>query len=145
MTARSIVRAAACLLAAGCAAPGPVAPPAPAPPACPAGGEVMRRTELYFGLAIPGGGMVGDGEWSAFLNAEVTPRFPDGMTVDETSGQWRDAATGKTVREHSRVVMVLYLPSPEAEAAIEAIRAAYKTRFRQDSVLRLDETDCVAF
>ena len=57
----------------------------------------------------------------------------------------RDAATGKTVREHSRVVMVLYLPSPEAEAAIEAIRAAYKTRFRQDSVLRLDETDCVAF
>ena len=152
MTMNWAIAGAAALLLAGCAAPKAAAPEASPPPvvssaapACPAGGGVMAKTELYFGMAIPGGGKVSERDWAGFLNAEVTPRFPDGLTVDETAGQWRDAKTGKTVREPSRVVMVLYEPSAAAEAAIEAIRDAYKTRFRQDSVMRLDETDCVAF
>ena len=132
----------AVVLLAACAAP----PPAPAPMAaatCPAGGAQMAKVELFFGLAIPGGGEVSSAEWQAFLEAEVTSRFPDGLSVDEVSGQWRDAATGQTVRERSRVVMILYTPG--AEAAIEAIRTTYKARFRQDSVMRVDELDCVGF
>jgi len=150
VTARHLLCAGLLVVVAGCAAPGaaPSAPPAtPAPPvaACRAGSDLMAKTELYFGLAIPGGGKVTPAQWSDFLNTEVTPRFPDGLTVDETAGQWRDQATGKTVREPSRVVMVLYTRSDQAEASIEAIRTAYKTRFRQDSVMRLDEMDCVGF
>ena len=147
MSIRIISLAAACALLGGCATPTtPIAAqPIAAAPACPAGGSTMSKVELYFGLAIPGGGSVSKTEWQAFLDTEVTPRFPDGLSVDEASGQWRDAATGKTVREPSRRIMILYAPSLEAETKIEAIRNAYKTRFRQDSVMRLDETECVAF
>ncbi|BCW88881.1 hypothetical protein sos41_20260 [Alphaproteobacteria bacterium SO-S41] len=147
MSVRIISLAAACALLSACATPAPPVAPVPVAvaPACPAGGSTMSKVELYFGLAIPGGGAVSKTEWQAFLDTEVTPRFPDGLSVEDVSGQWRDAATGKTVREPSRRIMILYTPSAEAETKIEAIRTAYKTRFRQDSVMRLDETDCVAF
>lgn len=36
--------------------------------------------------------MVSDEDWRAFLAAEVTPRFPDGLTVIDAAGQWRDGA-----------------------------------------------------
>ncbi|RWX48057.1 hypothetical protein H206_05350 [Candidatus Electrothrix aarhusensis] len=65
--------------------------------------------------------------------------------IDEVYGQWQDEKTGRTVREPSRVLMILYKPSVETAQAIEDIRAAYKKKFRQDSVMRLDETNCVSF
>ena len=36
-----------------------------------------------------GGGEVSEEEWRAFLETEVTPRFPDGLTVLTAYGQWR--------------------------------------------------------
>jgi hypothetical protein len=105
----------------------------------------MAKVELYFGLNIPGGGQVEPAAWQAFLDREVTPRFPAGLTVDEVSGQWQDATTGETVRESSRVLTLLYPPTPTAEQQIEAIRAAYQSQFQQDSVMRLDEAACVSF
>ena len=143
MTIRKLGFAVVILLG-GCAAPSG-AGPAMATQACPVGGSQMAKVELYVGLAIPGGGEVSEAAWLAFLDTEITPRFPGGLSVSEVSGQWRDAATGGIVREPARRVMILYERSANAEAAIEAIRAAYKTRFRQDSVMRLDETECVAF
>ncbi len=107
--------------------------------------EPMAKVELYFGLNIPGGGRVEPAAWQAFLDREVTPRFPAGLTVDEVSGQWRDATTGETIREPSRVLTILYPPTPAAEQQIEAIRAAYQSEFHQDSVMRLDEAACVSF
>ena len=38
-----------------------------------------------------------------------------------------------------------YRPAADSEARIEAIRAAYKTRFRQESVMRVDGVSCVSF
>jgi hypothetical protein len=71
-------------------------------------GKEMLRTELYFGIARRGGGTVGDDEWRAFLRDEITPRFPDGLTVLDARGQWR-GHDGELIR--SRVVMVLYEPT----------------------------------
>lgn len=105
----------------------------------------MSKVELYFGMDIPDGGQVDAEAWQTFIDNVVTPRFPDGLTIDQVSGQWRDAATGQTIQESSRVLMILYAPSPDAEQAIEEIRAAYKTQFQQDSVMRLDEANCVSF
>ena len=112
---------------------------------CPAGGTSMSKVELYFGLKIPDGGKVDPAAWRMFVDNEVTPRFPEGLTIDKVSGQWQDEKTGRTIREPSRVLMILYKPSVETEQAIEDIRKAYKTKFRQDSVMRLDETNCVSF
>lgn len=111
---------------------------------CPVG-DAMSKVELYFGLDIPGGGKVDSVAWQRFVDKEVTPRFPAGLTIDEVSGQWQDVKTSKTIRESSRAMMILYKPSAKAERAIENIRAAYKSQFQQDAVMRLDEINCVSF
>ncbi|CAK8714696.1 hypothetical protein KKHLCK_03755 [Candidatus Electrothrix laxa] len=105
----------------------------------------MSKVELYFGLNIPDGGKIDPATWQMFVDNEVTPRFPKGLTIKEVSGQWQDEKTGRTVREPSRVLMILYKPSTETARAIEDIRTTYKKKFRQDSVMRLDETNCVSF
>ncbi|MGE5767111.1 MAG: DUF3574 domain-containing protein [Bacteroidota bacterium] len=112
---------------------------------CAAGAFPMARLELYFGTQRPGGAPVTDAEWAAFLDEEVTPRFPDGLTVLTGNGQWRNSK-GVVTKETSAVLVILYEPSAEKEAAIEDIRAAYKDRFDQESVMRVDgPTQCVSF
>jgi len=112
---------------------------------CPEGAYAMARLELYFGTQRPGGAPVTDVEWAAFLDEEVTPRFPDGLTVLKGSGQWRNSK-GVITRETSTVLVILYDPAAQKETAIEDIRAAYKDRFDQESVMRVDgPTQCVSF
>ena len=101
--------------------------------------DKFYRTELYFGTDKPGGGKVTAEDWDKFLEAEVTPRFPDGFTVLEGYGQFKDSA-GKIVREAS-IILVLFYPKKTREAVnlkIEELRANYKKQFNQESVLRLD-------
>ena len=105
---------------------------------------VMLRLELLFGMGRKSGGEVSEDEWRAFLDAEVTPRFPDGLTVLTGYGQWRNAA-GALATETSRVLVIWAKPAPEVQASIEVIRAAWKTRFQQESVMRVDSASCVSF
>ena len=112
---------------------------------CREGAFPMSRLELYFGTQYPGGAPVMQSEWSAFLDEEVTPRFPDGLTVLTGNGQWRNSQ-GIVTKETSAVLIILYEPSAEKETAIEDIRAAYKDRFQQESVMRVDAGEqCVSF
>ena len=112
-------------------------------PACRAGFAAMARVELLFGTGRKDGGAVGDVEWQSFMESEVTPRFPDGLTVLTGYGQWRTKDT--IVKEGSRVLLIWYAPGPASDVKIEAIRTAYKTRFAQDSVMRVDGLSCVSF
>jgi Protein of unknown function (DUF3574) len=113
--------------------------------ACAEGAYAMARLELYFGTQRPGGAPVTEAEWAGFLDEEVTPRFPDGLTVLRGNGQWRNSK-GVVTKETSAVLVILYTPAPEKEAAVEDIRAAYKDRFDQESVMRVDgPTQCVSF
>ena len=43
------------------------------------------------------------------------------------------------------MLLIWYAPTTQKNTDIEAIRAAYKTRFKQLSVMRVDVTDCVSF
>ncbi|MEZ4685346.1 MAG: DUF3574 domain-containing protein [Bacteroidia bacterium] len=97
----------------------------------------LVKTELYFGMNIPGGGQVSQGEWAQFLANEVTPRFTEGLTVFQAQGQWM-GEDSLIAREQSRVVMLMYAYSDEREKAIQEIMAAYKIRFRQEAVMRVD-------
>jgi len=128
------------------ALPGSLAPlPVLAQPACAEGAFPMARLELYFGTQRPGGAPVTEAEWAAFLDEEVTPRFPDGLTVLTGNGQWRNSQ-GVVTKETSAVLVILYEPSAQKQASIEDIRAAYKDRFDQESVMRVDgPTQCVSF
>ena len=80
-------------------------------------------------------GQVSAAAWQAFLNAEVTPRFPQGLSVWPVAGQWR-SASGASVREPSHVLNIVHEDSPALRAAIGQIVQAYKLRFRQEAVLR---------
>ena len=106
--------------------------------------ENYYRTELYLGMSIPGGRMVGDAAWEIFLNEVVTPLFPDGFTVLAGHGQYRETS-GTIAKEPSHVLVFLYRKSERraASAKIERIRAEYKKRFAQESVLRVDITKSV--
>jgi hypothetical protein len=124
-------------------------------PAAPTGGkhtgapgcQPYARTELFFGTDRPGGA-VSEQEFQAFTDAEITPRFPDGLTALPGSGQFR-GSTGALVRERSTVLILLYPIRSEGDsgAKIDEIRELYKRKFSQESVLRVDEPDpsCVSF
>ena len=111
---------------------------------CIAGAKPMTRLELMFGMSRKGGRTISDQEWRVFLAEEVTPRFPDGLTILQGYGQWRTTA-GRITREPMRLLLIVFEPAADSEARIEAIRAAFKHRFQQDSVLRVDGQACVSF
>jgi hypothetical protein len=96
--------------------------------------------ELLFGRT-----RVSDARWARFLASEVTPRFPDGLTVLDATGQWRPPGGGKITRERSKVVMIAMPPSPENDGRLEQIIKAYKTRFKQQSVGLIVRPACVSF
>jgi hypothetical protein len=101
--------------------------------------ERYFRTELYFGRDRPNGSVVSDDEWNEFLDREVTTRFPEGFTVLDGLGQYKDKS-GSIIRENSKVIVFLY-PRKARKAAgtrIDEIRAAYCKRFDQESVMRID-------
>lgn len=101
--------------------------------------EQFIRTELFFGSGKPDGSNITEEQWQQFLNAEITPRFPDGLTVLTGLGQYR-GANGVIVRERSIVLSLMYPTQTRrtSHEKIERIRAAYKTAFQQESVLRVD-------
>src|ERR1051325_10759712 len=52
-------------------------------------GQWMIRTEMIFGLGRRGGADVSDAQWRDFVDHEITPRFPDGLSILNARGQWR--------------------------------------------------------
>jgi hypothetical protein len=100
----------------------------------------FTRTELYFGRNKPDGKEVSRKEFNEFLSGFVTERFPDGLTVLTGRGQFLNSE-GDVERERSVVLILLYPVSARNEKSvkIEEIREEYKTRFQQQSVLRVDD------
>jgi hypothetical protein len=95
-----------------------------------------RHSTLYLGRSIPGGGEVSDEALARFLAEEVVPRLPEGFTVLEGTGFWRDRDTGETIRERTAVLVVLHAPG--SRGTVAEIAAAYARRFGQQAVLRVE-------
>jgi hypothetical protein len=115
-----------------------------------AGGASCRADEkprvsdtLYFGAVRPDG-MVAAADWSRFLEEWVTPRFPEGLTVWQASGQWR-GADGKIVEEPSRVLNLVHSGDDADERKVNEISSEYKRQFQQEAVLRTRGNVCVSF
>ncbi len=107
-------------------------------------GERFSRTELFFGLSRATGPDITEAEFQNFIDAEVTPRFPDGLTLLGGKGQFRDS-TGTIVQEGSKLLILLYPFTRQNNRAVDEIRTKYKDNFQQQSVLRVDEQSCVSF
>lgn len=108
------------------------------------GGKPVARTELYFGLAQPDGSIVSTEDFQRFVDREVTPRFPAGLTLLGGNGQYRNA-NGITVKEGSKLLILLYPYDRDNSGKIESIRAAYSKAFHQEAVLRVDGSSCVSY
>lgn len=107
-------------------------------------GAVLSKTELFFGLSRPNGSDVTQGEFQDFIDTEVIPRFPDGLTLLPGEGRFKDSA-GTIIQEKSNVLILLYVFNQKRSKDVERIRQAYKQAFQQESVLRVDEQSCVSF
>ncbi|MEU9316388.1 DUF3574 domain-containing protein [Streptomyces sp. NPDC048295] len=110
-------------------------------------GKAYIETRLLFGTERPDGGpAVTDRQFLAFIDEEVTPRFPNGLTIQDGRGQWRDSH-GVIERERSYELTLLY-PASEArvrDIRIERIRDAYEKAYAQDSVARIEERTTADF
>jgi hypothetical protein len=107
--------------------------------------DLWYRTELYFGTGRPDGTVVSDAQFSQFIDEQVTPRFPDGLTLLAGYGQYKNSA-GVINKEKSLVLILFYPPQmTDAGKLIEQIRETYKTLYQQESVLRADSSSVISF
>lgn len=110
-------------------------------------GKPYVETQLFFGTARPDGGpAVTDTQFTRFVDREVTPDFPDGLTVQSGHGQWRDV--GGTIEKERSYELILLYPverAPANDRKIEEIRRAYEKAFGQEAVARVDDRARVDF
>lgn len=100
----------------------------------------LIQEDLYFGRNIGETGRVTEKQFQAFLRDVVTPRFPDGLTVYDTKGQFLDSSA-TLIREPSKVVSFVYLNNPSNQQSINQVINAYQQQFQQESVLRVVNPD----
>jgi len=101
--------------------------------------------ELLFGRDIGRKLGVSEAVWARFVAREMIPRFPDGLTITEAAGQWRDPADGTIVHEPAKGVEIVLPGNNDDEARLDAIVTAYKRAFRQHSVIVIVRGACVSF
>jgi hypothetical protein len=115
------------------------------PLACSTPQKSQQVAELMFGRKIGDRIAVTEAQWARFVDQEITPRFPDGLTVFDARGQWRDPDKNRIVREPSKVVTIVLPGSAEDAQRITEIAEAYKKRFQQQSVGVILRPACVSF
>ena len=113
-------------------------------PTCTEGTEHFVKYELFMGRSSQSGEVVDDAAWAIFLEDSVTPRFPDGLTVLDAQGQWRDSE-GLVQKERSMILVVLVRPGEDGMRRVAEASDEYKRRFSQESVLRVVSDACVTF
>ena len=104
-------------------------------------------TRLYFGLGpadAPDKG-VPEAVWREFLDREVTPRFPAGLSVMDVYGQWQGKDEKAPERIRSKVLIIDYPATMENAAKIEAIRMAWKKKTGDQSVMKVTQPADVSF
>lgn len=103
----------------------------------------LVEDSLYFGLSTSQG-PVTPAQWEGFLNKEVTPRFPDGLTVLDAKGQWKNAK-GTIGKEPTKVLILIHPDSAAEDQAVQALIDIYKKEFHQESVMRVRGRPEVSF
>ncbi len=103
----------------------------------------LIEVDLFFGRDIAGVGEVSEQQFQSFVDHVITPRFPDGLTIFDTQGQFQDI-TGEVIEESSQVVSLVIEDTETNETAIKEIVAEYIEQFQQKSVLTVVDEDIQA-
>jgi hypothetical protein len=104
-------------------------------------------TRLYFGLgpADAADKGVSEAAWRDFLDKEVTPRFPAGLSVMDVYGQWQGKDETAPERIRSKVLIIDYPATAANAAKIQAIRVAWKKKTGDQSVMKVTQAADVSF
>ena len=116
-----------------------------APQACAPGQQAMLSVELLFGRKIGDRIGVREADFRRFVDQEVTPRFPDGLTILDATGQYRDNERSRLIREPSKLVLIAMPNEAGNRDKLAAIAEAYKRRFSQQSVGLILKPACASF
>lgn len=111
---------------------------------CPAGTAATARGELFLGRSMPGGKVIEDAAFDAFTRNEIARALPDGYTLVESSGGWRDATSGKLETERSNVLVAIGA-ADQIRERLTAVADAYRSQFSQQSVLLVVSNSCARF
>jgi len=114
-------------------------------PPCHGTQQPKMVAELMFGRDIGHGVGVSESEWQHFVARELVSRFPDGLTIIDAIGQWRDRDSGRIVHEPSKHVEIVLPGNKDDDARLDAVVTAYKHTFHQHSVGVIVRPACVAF
>ncbi|MBD2536825.1 DUF3574 domain-containing protein, partial [Nostoc flagelliforme FACHB-838] len=83
---------------------------------------------------------VSESEFQTFVDSVITPRFPNGLTIFDASGQFQDS-TGIIIEESSKVISFIFEDTLDNETSINQIIEAYLQQFSQESVLTIVDED----
>jgi hypothetical protein len=112
---------------------------------CLGGQKPSQVAELMFGRKIGDRIAVSEVEWGRFVDREITPRFPAGLTVFNAAGPWQDKSKNRIVHEPSKIVQIVLPGEVDDITRLNAIAEAYKKRFQQQSVGMIVRPACVSF
>ena len=88
--------------------------------------------------------MVSDAEWADFVATTIAKDFPNGFTVSDGVGQWRDPS-GAVVHEPSKIVLVAADRADTLAPKLNDVIEFYRARFHQQAVGVVTRPVCAAF
>lgn len=98
--------------------------------------SLYHKVELYFGLTEQGK-KIPEKKWQQFVDEYITPNFPNGMTIMDAKGQWRNEQREIT-KEKAKVVILIVPNDNNTDSMIQFIRRKYRDLYHQESVLEAD-------
>jgi hypothetical protein len=101
--------------------------------------------ELLFGRKIGDRLGVSQRDFGRFVDREIAPRFPDGLTVLDAAGARDDIERKTVVHEPSKVVEIVMPGNADDVDRLGEIAEAYKRQFHQQSVGIVTRAACVSF
>jgi hypothetical protein len=112
----------ALLLLAGCATPDA---PGSRSASCPMG-ERGLSIVLYFGATTADGRRMPADRWAAFEDRALQPLLPDGFTVLDAHGTWKNPKTGLVERDPTYVVQAVVRAGVDVRALVQAAADRFK-------------------
>ena len=117
----------------------------PALAGCNDGAMDRLVVELLFGRNSGNRLGVSEQAFQRFVDREITSRFPDGFTLIDTRGQFRNSGSRSIVSEPGKYLLIALGDEVRDLPRIREIIDAYKSMFKQQSVGMIAHRSCVSF
>ena len=108
-------------------------------------GSKYVRTELYYGAGMREERGDYKTVWNQYLDEIVTPRFPEGLTLIEATGQWRVKPGQKPRRSGTMILVLIHEATEDKLRKLDEIRSIWKERSGHRSVLKVTVPADIAY